>query len=278
MNSKDSDLFEYLPVACFLLDRSGTTLRVNRIGADLLRAEPVQIVGKPFLSFVPQEFHVVFLDHIERTIETCALHNAWIRIRDRQATERWYELRSAPLDDEGTKFKLVTVVVDSPDRNDSTAFSVKAGAAAPESNDSVTPIRSGSELNGPTGDILIVEDNAVNVLVLQLILKKAGHHVHVVSNGRDALSYLSTTRCDLVLMDIEVPKLDGLETTRLIRDGSEALDARVPIIAMTAHSEPGDRERFASAGMDDYIAKPFKTETVLGVVSSALLRSRLPDR
>ncbi|HUX13016.1 MAG TPA: response regulator [Spirochaetia bacterium] len=278
MNSESSDLFEHLPVACFLLDISGTILRVNPVGADLAKTESIQVVAKPFLSLVPQESHVAFLDHIRRAAETRGPEKTRIRIRDRERAERWCELRSMPLEEPGTKCILVTVVIDSPDRNDSTAFSAKSDEVFPAPDESVTPSATGLAGNGPTGDILIVEDNAINVLVLQLILKKAGHRVHVVSNGREAISHLSTTPCDLVLMDIEVPELDGIQTTRVIRDGSTVLDSHLPIIAMTAHSEPGDRERFVAAGMDDYISKPFKTETVLGVISAALLRSQLPDR
>lgn len=127
---------------------------------------------------------------------------------------------------------------------------------------------------GPAFDVLIVDDNSLNVLVLETILKKAGHRVHVVSNGRSALDYLSTTRCELVLMDITMPQLDGLETTRRIRGGAAVLDPEVPVIAVSGHSDDEDRIRFAEAGMNGHIEKPFSAESVLAAVEAALLQSR----
>jgi two-component system, OmpR family, sensor histidine kinase TorS len=131
-----------------------------------------------------------------------------------------------------------------------------------------------ARLAGSAVDVLVVEDNSLNVLVLETILKKAGHRVHVVSNGRSALSYLATTRCDLVLMDISMPQLDGLETTRQIRRGAGVLDPDVPVIAVSGHSGDEDLQRIKDAGMTGHIEKPFSSDSVLEALEAALHRSR----
>lgn len=106
-------------------------------------------------------------------------------------------------------------------------------------------------------DVLLVEDNEVNQLFTSEMLANQGHRVTVRENGQAALDILSRKRFDLILMDIQMPVLDGVETTRRIRDrASPVLDHRVPIIALTAHALKGDRERFLAEGLDDYITKP----------------------
>jgi PAS domain S-box-containing protein len=105
--------------------------------------------------------------------------------------------------------------------------------------------------------ILIAEDNPVNQKVAQAMLKKFGLSADVVANGRQAVDALQTIDYDLVLMDCHMPSMDGFEATRIIRqDGSKALNSKVPIIAMTAATMQGDRERCIAAGMNEFIAKP----------------------
>ena len=106
--------------------------------------------------------------------------------------------------------------------------------------------------------ILLVEDNTINQQVVAEIMKKLGYHnLNIVSNGVDAIGALQESRFNLVLMDIQMPKLDGLETTRLIRSGtSGVLDNDIPIVALTAHAMKGDREEYLAVGMNDYIPKP----------------------
>ncbi|MFN7935077.1 MAG: response regulator [Bryobacteraceae bacterium] len=106
------------------------------------------------------------------------------------------------------------------------------------------------------GAVLIVEDNAVNQLVAQRLVEKAGYSTLVVESGRLALEALEQTRFDVILMDCQMPDMDGYQTTDAIRR-SEA-GRRTPIIAMTAHAMAGDRERCIEAGMDDYITKPVR--------------------
>lgn len=105
-------------------------------------------------------------------------------------------------------------------------------------------------------EILLVEDNLVNQVLTAEILKRRGHDVVTASNGQEALDALATRSLDVVLMDVNMPGMDGLEATRRIRAG-QAGDPNVPIIAMTAFGLDGDRERFLRAGMNEHISKPF---------------------
>jgi len=105
--------------------------------------------------------------------------------------------------------------------------------------------------------ILVAEDNPVNQKVAQALLRKMGFSSDVVANGMEAVSALQTIPYDLVLMDCQMPEMDGYEATILIRgNGSKALNPCIPIIAMTAFSMQGDREKCMQAGMNDFIAKP----------------------
>jgi len=107
------------------------------------------------------------------------------------------------------------------------------------------------------GRILVVEDNQVNRQVARGMLKKLGYDPRVVADGSEALAALAAEPFDLVLMDVQMPGLDGLQATEKIRDpASPVLDHRVPVIALTAHALKGDRERCLAAGMNDYLPKP----------------------
>ncbi len=104
--------------------------------------------------------------------------------------------------------------------------------------------------------ILLAEDNRVNQAVAIGMLKKMGHRLVVANNGKEALSLLAIQPFDLVLMDIQMPEIDGLMATGKIRDGERQTQLHLPIIAMTAHAMNGDRERCLASGMDGYISKP----------------------
>ncbi len=117
--------------------------------------------------------------------------------------------------------------------------------------------------------ILLVEDNKVNQLFTKEMLLSEGHSVEVAENGREALDLLARRRFDIVLMDIQMPIMDGMEATRRIRDAkSGVLDHGVPIVALTAHAIKGDRERFIKAGMTDYIAKPVDFRKLFGLMAT----------
>jgi len=105
--------------------------------------------------------------------------------------------------------------------------------------------------------ILVAEDNPVNQKVAQAILRKMGFRADVVANGQEAINALQMIPYHLVLMDCQMPEMDGFEATRVIRlEGSRALNPRIPIIAMTASNMRGDRDKCIQAGMNDFIAKP----------------------
>ena len=116
---------------------------------------------------------------------------------------------------------------------------------------------------GSQATILVVEDNPINQLVVAEQLGKLGHRAKVARSGVEALQILARGRYDLVLMDCQMPEMDGYETTRAIRAGQKGvLDPAVPIVAVTASAMEGDRERGLAAGMNDYLVKPVSAETL----------------
>jgi CheY-like chemotaxis protein len=114
--------------------------------------------------------------------------------------------------------------------------------------------------------VLIVEDEKINAMVIEAMLGKIGHDVHLADNGRQALQKAGQQEFDLIFMDIQMPELDGLETTQAIRTTALERNRRVPIIALTAHAMKGDRERFMAAGMDGYLVKPVDINRLLEVL------------
>jgi len=115
--------------------------------------------------------------------------------------------------------------------------------------------------------VLLAEDNAVNQKLATRLLEKHGHNVTVTANGREALAALDRENFDLVLMDVQMPEMDGFEATAAIRAREQHTGGHLPIIAMTAHAMQGDKERCLTAGMDSYISKPIKAQQLIDLLS-----------
>ena len=114
--------------------------------------------------------------------------------------------------------------------------------------------------------VLVAEDNPVNQQVAAGLLERAGHTAVLAANGREALALLQRDAYDLVLMDVQMPELDGLETTAAIRGRERGTGAHLPIVAVTAHAMKGDAERCLAAGMDAYVAKPLLRRELLAAI------------
>jgi CheY-like chemotaxis protein len=116
--------------------------------------------------------------------------------------------------------------------------------------------------------ILLAEDNAVNQQLAVRLLGKRGHIVTVVPNGSEAVALAKKSRFDMVLMDVQMPEMDGFEATAVIRKEEESTGKHLPIIAMTAYAMEGDRERCLAAGMDGYIGKPIQAEDLIDAIEN----------
>jgi two-component system, sensor histidine kinase and response regulator len=115
--------------------------------------------------------------------------------------------------------------------------------------------------------VLLAEDNPVNQTLAMRILQKLGHSVRVVNNGREALELSQVEEFDLILMDVQMPEMDGVEATTAIRSAEASTGKHVPIVAMTAHAMKGDREKCLAAGMDGYLSKPIRIDDLKQAVS-----------
>jgi PAS domain S-box-containing protein len=118
--------------------------------------------------------------------------------------------------------------------------------------------------------ILLVEDNRVNEILAVRMLEKRGHHVTVARNGRTALAALEQQTPDLVLMDVQMPEMDGFEATATIRQNEQKGGKHLRIIAMTAHAMAGDKERCLAAGMDGYVSKPIQADLLFSAIEQVL--------
>jgi PAS domain S-box-containing protein len=125
--------------------------------------------------------------------------------------------------------------------------------------------------------ILLAEDNPVNQAVATRLLQKLGHSLTVAHNGKEALSLLSVHPFDLLLIDIQMPEMDGLTATRRIREQEQSTQNHLPIVAMTAHAMSGDRELCIQAGMDGYVSKPINLQRLEDAITGAM-ENRLVDK
>jgi PAS domain S-box-containing protein len=150
----------------------------------------------------------------------------------------------------------LTKPVSQPELLEAMSRALGTPGSQPESAGLITPPTVGKSTKRLR--ILLAEDNAVNQKLATRLLEKRGHHVTVAPNGREALAALDRENFDVLLMDVQMPEMDGFEATAAIRTREQGTGRRLPIIAMTAHAMQGDRERCLSAGMDNYISKPIK--------------------
>ena len=124
--------------------------------------------------------------------------------------------------------------------------------------------------------ILLAEDNPVNQMVAGRLLQSQGHLVKVASSGPEALAAIEANQFDLVLMDAQMPGMDGFEATCAIREREKLRGGHLPIVALTAHAMSGDRERCLSAGMDGYASKPIRAEDLFHEIERVLLSCAAP--
>lgn len=121
-------------------------------------------------------------------------------------------------------------------------------------------------------NILLAEDNIINQKVATYILEKQGYQVTVVSDGIKALTEWKKKKFDLLLLDIQMPRLDGFEVLKRIREKEKQQRGHTPVIAMTAHAMKGDRKICLQAGMDNYISKPLKAEELIKTIEQTIAR------
>lgn len=122
----------------------------------------------------------------------------------------------------------------------------------------------------PNYTILLAEDNPINQTLLLRFLTKQGHNVKVAANGRIAVDEWEQAEYDIILMDVMMPEMDGLEATREIRAKEQTKGGHTPILAITANAMEGDREICINAGMDDYMSKPVKLDQLVGKIESVI--------
>jgi len=126
----------------------------------------------------------------------------------------------------------------------------------------------------PRLNILLADDNRLNRQLAATVLRENGHDVTPVENGQEVLDLLRAARFDLVLMDVQMPIMDGVSATRAIRTlGSGVLNPQIPVIALTAHALKGDRQRFLDSGMDGYVSKPIRVRELLRCIANTYFKT-----
>jgi CheY-like chemotaxis protein len=153
-------------------------------------------------------------------------------------------------------------------------FGIPPGEPHPENAHrkvvSSLPLPVQPESPSPVHHILVAEDNPINQKLTVRLLEKKGYSTAVAENGLEALALLGKYRFDMILMDVQMPDMGGLETTRVIREREHASGGHIPIVAVTANVMKGDREECLGSGMDDYVSKPILPEEMFRVMESHL--------
>jgi PAS domain S-box-containing protein len=160
------------------------------------------------------------------------------------------------------------------------SFDLPKSEEASKSVDQATPLPHALPLSAPRDPerlrVLVAEDNLVNQHLTARLLEKRHHSVKVVSNGAEAMAAIGQESFDLVLMDVQMPVMNGFEATTHIRQTEKPTGHRLPIIALTAHAMKGDRERCLKAGMDGYVSKPIQAQEFWEVIESVLSQTSTP--
>jgi CheY-like chemotaxis protein/anti-sigma regulatory factor (Ser/Thr protein kinase) len=158
-----------------------------------------------------------------------------------------------------------------------TALQPDSGVRTPAA---ASPVTGGSAVQVPPPSrrlrILLAEDNAVNQLVARKLLDRRGHEVTVACNGHEALDLFDDQVFDLILMDVQMPEMDGFEATAALRAREAKTGRHIPIIAMTAHAMKGDHRRCLEAGMDGYVTKPIKPSALFDAIEAACCQPAAP--
>jgi CheY-like chemotaxis protein len=124
-------------------------------------------------------------------------------------------------------------------------------------------------------NILLVEDDLINQKVAVSILKRKGHTITIAENGEIGVDYYIKYQYDVILMDIQMPVMDGIEATKIIRKKEKEIGKKIIIIAVTAYSLDKDRERIMAAGMDNYLSKPYKPSDLHNIIEDTLNKKQI---
>lgn len=153
----------------------------------------------------------------------------------------------------------------------------EASSATVEKGPEIPPSETTEHFSGGKGmNILVAEDNPVNQKLLRLMLEMHGHHVLVTADGKEAVAVFQSEHIDLVLMDVQMPGMNGFEATAAIRELEIPVGNHVPIIAVTAHVMPGYKEECLKAGMDNYLSKPFRMQELFAIIDETLAQLNNP--
>lgn len=235
--------------------RNSITLMAAGLGAASLGVSQVE-------DFVSQDFDAVFLPFevsdqtLRQIMQTCKAECKFVLMRAAASAES----RHLP-----EEFAENVSVLSLPFRRTQIIGLLKATTASQQTEEAKPAVKPGQE-----GVILVAEDHQVNQEVVKLYLADMGFDVDVVPDGNSAINAVVNNKRSyaLVLMDCQMPEVDGYEATRTIREWEKSLGKHVPIIAMTAHSMEGDREKCLSAGMDDYISKPIEPDALQRILDT----------
>ncbi|EMI21079.1 multi-sensor hybrid histidine kinase [Rhodopirellula maiorica SM1] len=161
-----------------------------------------------------------------------------------------------------------------------TMLSVVEGPSQAENENNGEPAAEDLELDAdtPVLNILLAEDGLVNQRVAMGFLKPRGHNVVIAEDGKQAVQAWENGSFDLILMDVQMPEMDGIEATEWIREKERASGEHIPIIAMTANAMKGDRQRCLDAGMNDYVSKPVQPDSLFEVIEQCISKRDVEKR